>query len=234
MASSEATPHPREPGDAAGHPRRHRGPGRGGRLWLLRHAQVHADWQGKAYGNLDVPLSPEGLARTAELAEAFARVRPCLILSSPLERARQLGEALAERSGGPLELRAELAEIDRGAWQGSTVSELKERRAEEVREFYADPWSWRGHGGESDEQLLARVLPALDQGLERAAGGTLAVTTHYNVIRVVAAAALGVPPVRSFALRVDPGRALLLVDTPEGWHLHHSNVHGPPAEEERA
>ena len=60
----------------------------------------------------------------------------------------------------------------------------------------------------------------------------IAVAAHYNVIRVAAAYAVGIPPARSFGLRVDPGRAVLLRDGRLGWELVHTNVVGPIALED--
>jgi broad specificity phosphatase PhoE len=193
---------------------------------------VHEDWQGVAYGDLDVPLSSAGEARTEELAADLAELGPDLVLSSPLERARRLGEALAARSGAPLRITPDLREIHRGSWQGRSVGDLHARSQEDVRAFYADPWTWRGHGGESDELLAARVRRPLAEALDGAGGtagapGRIVVTTHYNVIRVLAACALGIPSARSFAFRVDPARVSLLVDEVDGWHLLGSNVHRP-------
>lgn len=196
-------------------------------LWLVRHAEVHPDWQGRAYGNLDVPLSSAGEERTQELSRELAALPPRVVFSSPLARARALGESIAARSGAPLEVDERLAEIRRGSWEGRRVEELYRDEANAVACFYADPWSWCGHGGESDAALAARVWPAVGSALERHAGGTLVFTTHYNVIRVIASLALGMPPARSFAFRVDPGRLVLFHDAPGGWRLLTSNARAP-------
>jgi hypothetical protein len=60
------------------------------------------------------------------------------------------------------------------------------------------------------------------------------VTTHYQVLRSIVAAALGLAAARSHALQNDPGHATLLVDGPGGWSLARSNVRslfGPRAAE---
>lgn len=212
------------------HPEPYPGRGSGARVWLVRHAEVHEDWQGVSYDSLDVPLSAQGEARTQEVARAFAALEIERLLCSPLARARVLGAALERESGVPSELRPELAEIHRGRWEGRRVAELYRDHADEVRNFYADPWGWCGHGGECDAALHARVVPLLDRVLQEGAGGTLVIVTHYNVMRVFGAACLGIPLERSFGLRVDPGRALMLVDAAGGWQLFHSNVDGPPAD----
>ena len=208
--------------------RRHPGcDGTNTRVWLLRHAQVHEDWQGKAYGDVDVPLSALGLRRTEELARDFGAIEPGEIHSSPLSRALQLAERLSEVSGAPVRIADGLREIHRGSWQGLTVEELHTEHAEDVRAFYADPWTWRGHGGECDAMLAARAWPVLERALAQSPAEKILLTTHYNVIRVLVSGALGIEPARSFALRVDPGCGVLLVDRADGWHLHVANTPAP-------
>lgn len=219
-------------------PRRHPGCASGAQLWLLRHTDVHPEWQGKAYGDLDVPLAPDGEAHVRAVAGAFREVGPAAILSSPLGRAKRLAEELARTSGASLRLDDGLREIHRGTWQGRAVAELLETDADDVRAFYADPWGFRAHDGENDAMLSARVWPVLERALAEQAGRTLVVVAHYNVIRVVVRDALDVPPERSFGLRVDTGRGTLLLDTEEGWLLRRSNVASPapvaPPPEEQA
>lgn len=213
--------------DALPPPFLHPGTGSGAELWLVRHAEVREDWQGRAYGDLDVPLSLAGEERTRALAPLLAALGPTRVLASPLSRARLLGAAVARCAGLELELDDNLREVHRGRWQGRAVRELQEELPEEVAAFYADPWAWRGHGGECDRDVSERAWRAVERGLADGAGARLCVATHYNVIRVLAAGALGIPAAASFAFRVDPGRASLLVDRADGWHLLRSNVETP-------
>jgi broad specificity phosphatase PhoE len=202
--------------------------GSGTRVWLFRHAEVHEDWQGKAYGGMDVPLSERGRADTLRLGERFGGLPFRAVISSNLVRARLLGELLAERSGAPLIVSAGLAEIARGRWQGRTVADLHERSSDEVAAFYADPWHFNGHGGETDADVAARAWPVLAAALAEARGDPrqrpLAVAAHYNVLRVLVARALGIPPSRSFRLRIDLGALTVLRDDPAGWRLERLNV----------
>lgn len=219
-----------DPGSAF--PGAHPGFGSGLRLWLVRHAEVAAEWQGRAYGDLDVPLSPAGEERSAAVARSLAALEPDRLVSSPLQRAHHLATTLAAASTAPWERDPRLREIHRGDWQGERVEALKSERAPEVDAFYADPWSFRGHGGESDADLHARAWPVLEEAqasLARAGrpGGCLVLVSHYNVLRVLCARALGIEPARSFSLRVDPAHAVLLEDRPGGWTLCHANCSDP-------
>lgn len=199
--------------------------GTGSELWLFRHGEVAEACQGLAYGGMDVPLSGEGLRETEALAERFRGFPFRAVLASPLVRARTLGERLAAASGAPLVVDPGLVEIDRGRWQGLTVEELMREHEREVQAFYEDPWNWREHGGETDADVVARAWPPIERALGRY-GGPLAVACHYNVIRVVVAELLGIPPPASFRLRVDLTAACALRDAPGGWTLVRSNVRG--------
>lgn len=199
-------------------------PGSGTRIWLVRHAEVHADWHQRAYGNTDVPLSEAGIEQTRSMSASFGGVPLDLVVASQLARARAMGEGIARASGAPLAIDERLREIWRGEWQGLPSSEFRRRWELEREVFLADPWNWRGHGGESDAQVFARAWPALLEALARARGGTLALASHYNVIRVLVTRALGWRAHESFAFQNDPAHAALLVDAPGGWQLAGRNL----------
>jgi len=214
------------PGPGFEAPGRHPGFGSGAWVWLLRHGEVHEDWQGRAYGGMDVPLSAHGERETQAAIAAFGSIPIELVHSSHLERARRLGEGLAIRSGAALRISPGLAEIQRGRWQGLPIAQLSRERAQELAGFYADPWSYRAHGGESDRDVLWRAWPELERALGSGAR-TLALTCHYNVVRVLLSRMLGLEPALSFRLRIDVSGACLLHDSPAGWRLLRANVKGP-------
>jgi probable phosphoglycerate mutase len=197
-------------------------------VWVFRHGEVGEAYQGLAYGGLDVPLSERGRGDSGALAERFRGFPFRAVVASTLERARTLGELLASTSGAPLELDAGLVEIDRGSWQGRPTSELLARHEHEIAAFYADPWGWREHGGETDADVLARAWPVLERALRRH-GGPLAVACHYNVARNLVAHALGLEPSASFRVRIDLTAAAVLWDSPGGWRLERCNVRTPQA-----
>jgi len=198
--------------------------GSGTRVWLLRHAEVHEDWHHKAYGSLDVPLSQRGIEQTEALVRTFRGAPLARVASSDLERARRLGRALAEASGAELVIDARWREVDRGAWQGIDAADFKARWEADAVAFFADPWRWRAHRGESDEQLFARVRPAFEDLVRAAGGATVAAAAHSNVIRVLLGRLLGRTAFESYELKLDPAHAALVVDGPDGWVLERMNV----------
>jgi broad specificity phosphatase PhoE len=198
----------------------------GARVWLFRHGEVAEEFQGLAYGGMDVPLSEQGRRDSEALAERFRGVRFSAVIASTLQRARVLGELLSQSCGAPLETHAGLVEIDRGRWQGRPTTELLTHHEAELAAFYDDPWSWRLHGGETDSDVVARAWPVLESALRRH-GGPLALACHYNVVRNLVAHALGIEPGNSFRVRVDLNACVVLRDGERGWVLERSNVRTP-------
>ena len=199
-----------------------RGLGLGARIWLLRHGEVEASAARFAYGDSEVPLSAAGLERTRELERLFRGVNLARVISSPLGRARLLGEALARASGTTLEIDERLNEMQRGAWQGLELEEYRRRWQAQAGKYWEDPWRWRGHGGESDEQLTQRTWPAFEDTLE--SGGSVVLTIHGQVLRSIVAAALGLQPGYSHGLCNRTGHGTLLFDGPRGFELVRSNA----------
>jgi probable phosphoglycerate mutase len=138
-----------------------------------------------------------------------------------------MGRGIAAASGAELTIDENLREIWRGEWQGIAAEEFRARWRADRDAFLASPWTWKPHGGESDADVFARAWPVVRAACELARGGDAALTTHYNVIRVLATRALGLKLHESFAFENDPARATLLVDAPQGWVLAASNADGP-------
>ena len=219
------------PDEAGPRPAPEPGPGSGTRIWLVRHAEVHADWHARAYGNTDVPLSEKGEQQTRAMGASFTGVRLDLVVASQLARARAMGEGIARASGAPLSIDERLREIWRGEWQGLPSNEFRRRWDLEKELFLADPWNWKGHKGESDADVFARAWPVLLESIARARGGTLALASHYNVIRVLVTRAMGWRPHESFAFQNDPAHAARIVDAPGGWRLEAQNLESAGAGE---
>jgi broad specificity phosphatase PhoE len=135
-------------------------------------------WQGQA----DPPLAPQGRAGAAELAAALAEtLGPGVRLwSSDLQRARDTAAVLAARLGtGPATVDPRLREADIGPWQGLTSVEIEAGWPDHLATGRRPP------GFETDETLLARVLPALADVAAAADGAVPVVVTHAGVIRAV-------------------------------------------------
>jgi len=184
------------------------------RLWLIRHGAVDEAWAGRIYGGLDVPLATRGRSQAERVARELADEPLSAVVSSGLART-EYGAAIL-RQGRDIERRDELqlVEIDRGEWAGLSFAELEEREAGAWARWWAHPGQRRAPGGESLEELAARVLPCLETLVGEFRGQTIAVVCHSWVIRVGLCAVLGLEP--GFAARMEVGTgSLSLVEIPE-------------------
>lgn len=201
--------------------------GTGSLVWLVRHGRVTAP--DVAYGDADIPLSEEGLRQTEAVARSLSALPVRGVRSSPLQRARLLGEAVARASNAPLEVSKDLAELHRGDWQGIPRTEYGRRWAEEREAYWLAPLTWRGHGGESEADLVQRAWPDLLAAAQMAPGEAVAVTAHRQVIRALTAAAVGIGPGASHRITLDPAHGILLRDARGGWILERTNAPCPGA-----
>lgn len=201
----------------------------GSRLFLVRHAEVSAAVIQMAYGALDVDLSPEGAEATRQLGLAFKTCVVDRVISSDLERALAMGRGIAQSSGAELIVTPALREVDRGSWQGIPREQFIANWNADAATYWRDPWNWKSHGGDSDADLWDRGGAALADGLGAVNGGTLVVTAHTNLIRVMLGVLLRVPTPLNYAFETGPAHLHLLTFDGVAWRHTAQNLERPPA-----
>jgi broad specificity phosphatase PhoE len=151
-------------------------------IWLIRHGETAWSRTGQHTGRTDLPLLPEAepelKALKPHLKHAFV-----LVLSSPLQRARQTAKLVGFDS---FEQDDNLMEWDYGAYDGKTRDEIQK---------LVPGWSIWTHGapqGEMLEEVARRARKVIERA--RAASGDVALISHGHMLRVLAACWLGLPP----------------------------------------
>ena len=154
------------------------------------------------YGRTDVPLAePAGQGAAALVAAAIDPIER--IVTSPTSRALLVAQALAAMTGASLHADDRLREMDFGAWEGQPWSSVP--RAE-IDAWAADPLRYHPGGGESVDEVLARVRRAWS-GIASAADTTL-VLTHAGPIRCLLHIARGVPLLEAIAASIAYGEVV--------------------------
>ncbi len=160
-------------------------------LLLIRHALN--DWVGERLAGWTpgVHLNEEGLAQASDLARRLAEAPLAAVYCSPLERALETAEPLAESHGLAVQVREGLGEVHYGDWMGRALKELKEEELWPVVQVY--PGGVRFPGGESLREVQARMVAALDAIRDTHPGQTVAVISHSDPIKLAVAHYVGLP-----------------------------------------
>ena len=169
-------------------------------VWV-RHAPVTGHC-GRVYGASDV--SADISDRTAFEGLAALLPRRAVAVTSGLKRTRQTLAAV-EAAGwrtaeGPVVL-PDLNEQNLGEWQGRPLAEVYGDREGRGRDSLT-PARLRPPGGESFEDLLARVRPAVADLCRAYSGRDLVVFAHGGTIRAALATALDLSPEKALAFRI--------------------------------
>lgn len=164
------------------------------RLLIIRHGETDWNVQARCQGHLDIPLNETGHKQALAAAEKLALISPnCAALySSDLTRALQTAAPIALKYGLEVIAHKHLREAHQGEAQGLYRAEIRERFAAErtrLDTLYPDMherWNYAEiPGSESRNQLLARLLPTLQNYAFTHSGQTITVVTHAGVIKTL-------------------------------------------------
>jgi probable phosphomutase (TIGR03848 family) len=151
-----------------------------------------------------VNLDERGEAQAVELAARLMPVHLDAVVSSPLERTRQTAERLiAGREGTLFEVDERFTECDYGTWSGRPLKSLAEEPL--WRTVQAHPAAAAFPDGESLAALSARAVAAVRAwNAKLGEQATYAVVSHGDVIKAIAADALGMHLDLFQRIHVDP------------------------------
>jgi probable phosphoglycerate mutase len=130
-------------------------------------------------GVADPELSTAGLAQAEHLADYLASEPIDAVYASPLRRALQTAEPLADRRGLPVTVIDSVAEWDRNSSEYIPIEELKAADDPRYRAMMRGEWTAQE---ESPEEFSARVVAALDALVDAHPGQRIAVSCHGGVI----------------------------------------------------
>lgn len=142
--------------------------------WWVRHAPTHRK---DMNGWTDVPADLSDLAALERLAEYLPADAP--VVSSDLSRAIATADAI-QRGRARLPHERGFREIHFGAWEARSFEAVQEEDPRLIRAYWERPGDVRPPGGESWNDLAARVSRAVDW-LTGEAGDIIAVA-HFGTI----------------------------------------------------
>lgn len=171
------------------------------RLLLVRHGETVWNADAVYRGRSEIPLGETGKRQAHLTGRSLAGEGVTALMSSPLVRARETAEAIAEATGVAVEIDNDLTDLDCGEWEGLTDAQVKERYPDVRRTWLATPHLVRLPGGETLDEVSARVVPVLERVLS--APGTVVLVSHRVAHKVAICALLGLDNSHFWDVRLD-------------------------------
>lgn len=159
---------------------------------LARHGETEWSLSGQHTGRTDIPLTANGEEGAKRLAPALAQWEFALVLTSPLQRARETCRLAG--LGDRAEVRDDLLEWDYGEYEGRTTADIRTERP--GWSIFADGVL----GGETVDEVGRRADRLIAEAA--AAGGDVVMFAHGHILRILTARWLGLDAAagRLFAL----------------------------------
>jgi broad specificity phosphatase PhoE len=148
------------------------------KLILVRHGESLGNRERVfATSPHELPLTEMGYGQAHAAAQRIAALfRPALVVTSPYVRASETARIIAGGLCLPLQVEPYLHERDFGTHRGRSYDSLLDAPGYDPQH----PWTYRPQGGESYEEVQARVGPILDRLAD--AGRDVVVVSHGGVM----------------------------------------------------
>ncbi len=177
-------------------------------LYLIRHGQSIGNISGNVYGKTDYPLTEKGI-RQAELAcKYFEELEVDYVYSSPLVRARVIGEAIAEDHKLEVFIDDRLTEMDFGIYEDVAIEEIRKIKNRDEYIDIISPFSNAYiEAGDNHNDFRERIKSFINSLIQEI-GDTdkkVVCTCHQGIIRVAMQHLLEFEPKQVMHYKSNPG-----------------------------
>ena len=149
--------------------------------FLVRHGLTDWNEEGRLQGKADIPLNEMGKNQARETASRLKNENIGIIISSPLLRAKETAEIIAQETGAALIIDERLQERDFGLAEGMP---FKERDEKFGATFHYD-WNSTYPEGESHEAVEKRAIEALSHHRKNDDSKNVAFVAHGSFLRTL-------------------------------------------------
>jgi 2,3-bisphosphoglycerate-dependent phosphoglycerate mutase len=154
------------------------------RVLLMRHAETAQP--GVFHGfESDIDLGTRGYRQAEIIAPIIAAMKPDVLVSSNMLRARRTAEAIARECHLPIRIEPELHERKVGNMQGTPVQGEFGVWPDTLARWVNGETSYAPVGMESFDQIRDRVVPVWNRVTLENQGKTIAIVAHGIVCRVL-------------------------------------------------
>lgn len=153
------------------------------KVFLVRHGETEWNKLGKFQGCQDIDLSQEGIVQAQYLSEKFSDNFD-YIYTSPLKRALQTAEVIANNKEIKPTIINELREINFGEWEGLTLKEISSNFPDEFTNWRTDKNEAPMCGGDlSLKNASTRAKTAITEIVDKHKGKKILIVAHGGIIK---------------------------------------------------
>lgn len=153
---------------------------------LVRHGETFNNRDLRFQGFNDGPdaqLTPKGREQARAVRDVVKRMPFDVVWASPLGRARETAEIIVQGRNLPILFDDRLREVDFGELNGLSLKDYFVGRGRSKTDWWADNWDVPYPGGESFEQLYARVADFAAMCRERTES-TMLIVSHSTPLKM--------------------------------------------------
>ena len=161
-------------------------------IYIFRHGQTDYNVARRVMGQMDIPLNDVGRVQATELANKLATFAIGAIYSSPLARAMETAQAVADKIVAPIITDKRLMERHNGKLQGHIVHGTNnpaeyQMDYNQMELFWPaaqlNDDNWQPDGGESRNECWARGRAAIKDNAKNTPYDAIAISTHSGIMR---------------------------------------------------
>ncbi|GAC1554041.1 MAG: alpha-ribazole phosphatase [Ktedonobacteraceae bacterium] len=174
------------------------------RLLLVRHGQTELSHNDAFCGTTEAPLTVIGRDQAQQLAKRLSHEHIDALYCSPQGRAYETAKPIASMLGLEIQTRKSLREMNFGLWEGRVQAEVAVESPQEMVAWDRGSWMVQLPEGETQQAVLARVVPCIVELLTVHSGQTILLVSHRTTLRLLIGHILNLSLPNSRELSLDP------------------------------
>lgn len=178
-------------------------------LILVRHGESEGNIKHLVYGHTDHPLTEKGRNQIPQIVEILRNYPLTKIISSPLVRAKAIGEGIGAAFELPLETDDRLKEINFGKYEDISSEKVQDMLGEEYYKLIGFFDDYIIPEGENQKDFLLRVQNFVDELLQKE-DGSYVLIAHYGVIKAILNHLMGYTKSQFRTIAIKPGAVVKL------------------------
>ena len=160
-------------------------------ILLIRHGETAWNTADIFRGRVPIGLSEDGLKQAEKLAQYLNPKKINAVFCSPLKRALETAESVAQLHKLPAQPVEGLTDLNFGKWEGQSL-EIVKTQYKEIYELWRErPDLAKIPDGESLQEARQRSLLALNKIIADCKQGTIVIVTHRVITKLLECALLG-------------------------------------------